>query len=356
VTRPKLQGSRELQRWGFLIAPLLAACAAGAACGGRATKDDGDGAEVAGAAPSGGTGASAGASSIDGGSGFGGAGIDPNALAFSRIVAGRDHYCGITQSDKRLVCVADGQIVSDEPGPYLALDMNDDIAQWEYRCAIKETGELACSGSTDVPAPAGEFVDVSVGAFNACARRATGEVECWLPESLGGLTRIEYAPARYSVDLWSFCWQRSMLDAGCSGRDGRELLPTDGSGHFAGGLFVSVKAAPEAGCAAILVAIAGQEYEEFGGILNKNNIACFSASGARSKIDGLFNAFDVNANEDGCAIVTDGGSHPPVACWGAFEGSVPVNATGPVDQVSVSTGLACVLRDTGSVQCWPPAR
>jgi hypothetical protein len=144
-----------------------------------------------------------------------------------------------------------------------------------------------------------------------------------------------------------------VLDSSCGDRDGNELLPTDGSGHFAGGFFVSVKAAPRAGCAAILVAVQNQSYERFEEILTKNNIACFSADGGRSKIDGLFASFDVNVNEDGCAIGTESVA---VACWGAFEGSVPDDVAGPITQVSVSSGLACVLNEAGSVRCWRPGR
>lgn len=333
----------------FVIAPLLAAGALGAACGGKA---ENDGSQSPSGAPDA-TGGSSESGEPDG-SGSSSSTADPSTLTFSRIVAGRDHFCGITQTDRRLVCVAGDQVVVEEPGPFIALDMNDDNPPWEYRCAVKESGELTCSGSPNLPVPSGEFVEVSVGFFNACARRVNAELECWLPESLGGLTSVESASQGYSVDLWSICSQNSMLDAACFGRDGTALLPGDGSGHLLGGYFTSVRAAPEAGCAAIFVAIPDQQYEEFGEVLNKNNIACFSGGEARSKIDGVFSAFDVNVNEDGCALHSDAGSQPQVACWGDFEGSVPVDVFGPFTQVSVSSGLACVLHETGSVRCWPP--
>ena len=328
--------------WWF-VAALLASSAVALACGGKASSDAG---------ASGNTGNTSGDDEDDEDD-EGEDTTDPSELTFSRIVAGRDHFCGITQSDQRLVCVADDEIVHDESGPFVALDMNNDVPGWDYRCAVKENGELACSGAGDLPAPSGEFVEVSVGFFNACALRTTGELECWVPESIGGSPSVESAAPGFSVDQWSFCSKRGPLEASCIGFDGTELLPTDGSGHFLGGYFVSVKAAPLAGCAAIAVSVPDQEYEDFGEILNKDNIACFSASGGRSKLDGLFSAFDVNVNEDGCAIHPDQGSIAPVACWGAFEGSVPSGLTGPFTQVSVSAGLACVLHATGTVSCWP---
>jgi hypothetical protein len=281
--------------------------------------------------------------------------VDPDTLRFSKVVAGRDHFCGITLDDGRLVCVADDEIQSEESGPFVALDMNDDVDVWSYRCAVKSTGELVCSGTPTVAVPTGRFVDVSVGAFNACARTESGAVECWIPEVLGGLSSPPLAGPAFSVNQWSFCTQRSTLDSSCIDREGNELLPTDGSGHFQGGLFYLVQAAPLARCAAIIVATPADGYGEFEEILNKDNIACFSAAGGRSKIDGRFAAFDVDVNEDGCAIgdAAGGGS---IACWGAFKGSEPEDLSGPFTQVSVSSGLACVLSVSGEASCFRPAR
>lgn len=329
------------------LAILLVAGAAGAGCGGQAVSDLSEGLDDLGA-----SGGAGGSGRTDGTT------AAPSALTFNRIVAGRDQFCGITRGERRVVCVANDQIVSDEAGPYVSLSMNDDVPHlWEYRCAVKESGELTCFGTPNATAPPGEFVEVAVGLYNACARQATGQLKCWVPESLGGLSSVEYTFSGFSVDQWSVCSQLSPHDATCIGRDGMELLPHDGSGHLLGGTFLSVKAAPRAACAAISVAIPKEEFGEFGElgkILNKDNIACFSADGARTKVDGLFFDFDVNANEDGCAIHADQDSHAQVACWGAFAGSVPVDLSGPFVQVSVSTALACLLDDAGRVRCWRP--
>jgi len=286
----------------------------------------------------------------------GSSGATPH-YTFASIVAGRDHYCGITQDERRLVCIEDGRIIFDEAGPFRSLDLNDDLgATWDYRCAVKETGELACWGLPDLAVPNAEFTDVSVGVFNACAKRISGELECWIPEALGGMGTSRFAGERYSVNMWSFCTQLDPLWSQCVDSADNQLLPADDSGHFYGGLYASVLAAPEAGCAAVLVAqqtdYTGTAFEPFAEVLNKNNVACFSADGARSKIEGTFSAFDIDVNEDGCALTS--GEPSAVACWGRFADSVPADLAGSFTQISVSSGQACVLDTAGSVSCFRP--
>ena len=276
-------------------------------------------------------------------------------VLFDTLVTGSDRYCGITRGDRRVVCIEDDKIVVDEEGPFRSMDMNAEIGPaWDYRCAVKESGELTCSGMDGLEVPSGEFADVSIGVFNGCARRRSGELECWIPIDFGGVQPPSSGGQYYSVSMWSLCTQHDRLNAECFDSGGNQLLPTDGSGHFLGGLYSMVVAAPEAGCAAVLVAVEaeyeGTPLEPFADVLSKSNIACFSHEGARSKLDGTFTQFDVDVNEDGCALDGSNG----VACWGRFANSVPADLTGDFVQVSVATGQACVLDVAGSVRCWQP--
>lgn len=342
--------------------PAWALLCLAAACGGKA-RSNGDGAVTDGGGrgpgvattsdSGGGPNETAVQSSTAGGSSAGGVGGGTRvetALAFRTLRAGLDEYCGITQDEGRLVCVSGDEISFEEPGPFVAFDMSDQASGWDYRCGVRESGELFCFGETELAPPEGTFNDVSVGVFNACARSQSG-LECWVPPELGGIEPPLGAGLSYSVDMWSFCTQLDTLHGQCSGRDGEALVPDEG--HY-----LWLAAAPLAGCGAVLGEggdVSDSSLSPLDAVLI-DAISCFDQEEARPKLGGLFTLFDVNANEDGCALgQPTGETGGRIACWGAFEGSVPADYGTGVEDISVSLGQACFLDSDGQVTCFPSA-
>jgi hypothetical protein len=262
--------------------------------------------------------------------------VSPQAFTFSHMVAGADHFCGLTEPDARLVCMRDGQVLSDDPGPYLAFDMDDTHESWSVRCAIRTSGALECNA--ELPFPEGEYRQVSVGAFNVCAVTVTGELVCPVPADFGGFDVLPpHVGSPFSVSQWSYCDSSvDFLHAACWDRLGNPLLP--GEGHY-----LAVRAAPSMACAAVLAAPGGAGTGELG----TSGVACFTSSEADLKAPGMFSQLDVDVNGDGCALGENG-----VECWGVFAGSVP-HDLGTVRDLSVSRQV-CVLESGGTVRCWGP--
>jgi hypothetical protein len=264
----------------------------------------------------------------------GDAATSAEALTFSHIVAAADHYCGLTEPDARIVCVKDGEVLSDDPGPYLTFDMNYELSSWFVHCAIRTSGELECN--LDLPFPEGEYSWVSVGLFNVCASTAAGELVCPLPANFGGFEEMPtHRGGEFSVSAWSYCERTGDLTAYCSDRLGDPLLPIEG--HY-----LAVQAAPSIACAAVL-ATPGEDAGPFG----FDGVACFGSGEVDLEVSGLFSSLDVDVNGDGCALGQDG-----VECWGVFAGSVPDDLD-TVLEISVSTQV-CVLEAGGTVRCFRP--
>lgn len=96
-----------------------------------------------------------------------------------------DDYCGLTKGDARLVCVEKGKVSINRPGPFIDMDLHENLAAYRELCTVRDTGELACDGFAG-PLPAGEFKQVALGFFNPCALTRDGRVECWFPPEVGG--------------------------------------------------------------------------------------------------------------------------------------------------------------------------
>ncbi len=332
------------------------------ACGGQAregaggeSSTGGDASAATGSATTGdGSGGTVDTTSGTGGGGVGGAAggsgpVGVEDLRFELVRAGQDDYCGITRDDRRVVCVRDDEVTFELPGPVVSFDMSDETPGWNYRCAVLESGEIRCFGEVELAPPEGNFSSVSIGAFSACARGSEG-FECWVPTEIGGAAPPEFVGSTYSVEMWSFCTQIDMWHASCLGLDSVELLPAEG--HY-----LDVKAAPMAGCAALLTPTsqaAPSPPMTVAEVLERNCIACFDADGVRWKLDGLFTGIDVNVDEDGCAWGQAAGETANrVSCWGAFEGSLPADFDADVLQLSVSLSQVCLLNSEGRVSCFP---
>lgn len=279
----------------------------------------------------------------------GSVGAEVEQISFRTIEAGFDEYCGITRDDGRLLCIHDGEVSFEARGPFVSFDMNDQVAEWDYRCAVRDTGALFCFGALDLAPPEGAFSEVRVGAFNACARSSEG-VECWVPVELGGIESPIGAGLDFSVNMWSFCTVIDMMHGYCTGRDGEDLLPREG--HY-----LATVAVPSAGCGAVFGGAAEEgapDPSTRDEILLRNGVACMDANEGRWKLAGLYLLLDANVNEDGCAFgLQEGETEASVACWGAFENSVPPDHGDDVVAISVSLGQVCLLDSQGLVTCFP---
>src|SRR5690606_40638466 len=61
-------------------------------------------------------------------------------LRFSKIAAGEDHWCGISQPEQDLICVEDVARL-ELIGPIRDFDMSHDLATFHHWCAITGEGD-----------------------------------------------------------------------------------------------------------------------------------------------------------------------------------------------------------------------
>ena len=206
--------------------------------------------------------------------------------------------------------------------------------------------EAAAPVDAGIAADAGAVVQISTGIRSACARRSSGEVDCWGGNDKGGLgtspeTDNVCGPSRLR------CRTSPVRVEGLAAATHLSL----------GGLFA---------CAVVQGGEVWCWGDNLKGTLGPGTTAVSSYQPVR--VTGLPPALDVAAGRyNACARVTDGGS-VRVYCWGSDEFGVngkppsaatlsaPVEIAGLAGARSISLGLladsACAVRADGRVVCW----
>jgi hypothetical protein len=171
--------------------------------------------------------------------------------------------------------------------------------------------------------------------FTACAGLRPGVFQCWT-HSVPSFSSQQPEPVEHvSISEGSYCLNYTTVGhADCFDAAGERILSELGS-------YMAVAAAPNSACAAVFSLAAEPDAPEYA---KRDHIVCVTTDGVvESKLDGrFFSHLDVNISRDGCVSGSTGGK-----CWGIFADRVPEElASGiRVEQISVSTGQACVLYD-----------
>jgi hypothetical protein len=242
-------------------------------------------------------------------------------LRFSKLVAGRDHYCGL-QLDGALACVKGDSIELERKGPFLDLDLHEDQAPgFRELCTIDAAGALACDLFTNVPR--GVFTQVKIGFFNPCALAQGGSVNCWGDPVLGASPAPDIQDAQeLAVEMYGGCVRDALTQIRCFGNmpvqtgELRLLNIAASFEHICGQVF-----APE----------------------DTRGVACIGSEGRVTHLDGFFTSLDVDIDGRGCAS-----NGQQLQCWG---GLVPPSSAVPLDRVSVSAGMVCALDAEGAAHC-----
>lgn len=256
----------------------------------------------------------------------------------NKVVARSLGWCGLEQTHGDLVCGVDDSIVEQRTGPFIDIDLSD-ASDWSYRCAIRASGELECDGA-DLTPPRGAFASVSVGLYAACARGA-GTSACWSLQGALGVDIPQSGAGSLSVQAGNVCWGEDRKFE-CRGPAGERWLPP--AGHY-----LAAAATRSGACAAIVPPNDGSDSSkdpELDAMLRTAQVVCFSATGAQSKVVGVFDLMDVDAEGEGCAQAALSGQ--PV-CWGRFANSLPRGTW--YTQISVSSNQVCWLGGDGSLEC-----
>ncbi|MXY01260.1 MAG: hypothetical protein F4190_04785 [Acidimicrobiales bacterium] len=209
-------------------------------------------------------------------------------------------------------------------------------ARWNFACAIRTNGELACSllGGDGIAGrdygqaspPAGDFSAISAGTRSACAIRTNGELACWGYSWPGQASELKgtYQDVDLGDHLWCAirtdgqlaCWER--------GISGLESPPK--------GTYTAVAAAIVDACA----------------IRTDGQLACWGSgwSDQASPPAGTYAAIDA-FDHHWCAIHTDG----RLACWGTT-GREWSPLAGTYIAVSTARSHSCAIRTDGQLACW----
>ena len=270
--------------------------------------------------------------------------LDLAQLRFSKIAAGRGHWCGITEPEQSLVCVEDTPRV-ELPGPIIDFDMSHDLVEFHHWCAVTGEGRVVC-GDEEMEF-AGTAEHVSVGFFNACASDSA-HVECFFSSANGGFDSPPSGGGPISAEMSSLCFAARDFHASCFNPQGDELLPREG--HY-----LDVVAVPGGVCAAIMASPADVLMPDAGALsaaLGSSGVVCFQQSGVEvTPLSGTYSQLDADVNGDGCAFGGDEGETQQVRCWGAHADTVPLGIEMP-KQIAVSMTQVCILDQQGRVTCY----
>jgi hypothetical protein len=243
-------------------------------------------------------------------------------LRFSKVVAGREHYCGLTLAESDLVCVKAGAVELRRAGPFRDFSLHEDVPPFQELCTIDAAGALACDGSPNL-VPAGDFAQVSIGFFNACALATDGTVACWFPSELGGSPAPEISGAvELSVEMYGGCVRDGAGHVTCFGE-----MPGGEIPHF-----IRLAAAFRGICGIVL------DPTQRGGIV------CVGENGLSYPRMGTFTSLDVDINGRGCASNAAGA----VECWDSLPEPTSASRLG---SVSVSATQVCALDEEGGAHC-----
>ena len=104
--------------------------------------------------------------------------LAPPEGAFSAVVRGEYHGCGLVGRDGPAACWPEGsRLARGHPGPFGALTIG-----WEQNCGLRGDGAAVCWGSQSsglAQVLAGPFTAIAAGGVHTCGQHSDGTLECW---------------------------------------------------------------------------------------------------------------------------------------------------------------------------------
>ena len=104
--------------------------------------------------------------------------------AFRSIALGRETFCGVRATDRRIECVgaATGIVDSVPEGIFSSIALTRD-GEGDTACALNISGEVTCWGNNDYgivsTAPTEGMCSVAMAQHHGCGIRDNGTLECW---------------------------------------------------------------------------------------------------------------------------------------------------------------------------------
>lgn len=232
---------------------------------------------------------------------------------------------------------------------------------FDRSCALGCDGAITCWGAGTLEAPAGPFVEVTVGQSFACGRRADGAVACFGEQGValeGAFTTIragqgfvcgldDSASLQCDGDMSypSFALPTgplSTLAAGWAYVCGERL---ESGALLCGGTF----SAPEPPAVELHDVGVGSRFAC--GLDASGEIYCFDAERAVPRPTGAFTTIGVG-DGTACAVRADNAT---LTCFTETDDGAEILAQTPTGRflsVAVATAHACAVREDHSVVCW----
>jgi hypothetical protein len=156
--------------------------------------------------------------------------------AFTQLVAGGRHFCGVQDGDERISCggANDSGQASPPSGQYLSVGAGAD-----YTCALRTDGGIACWGGNafgQATPPPGTYTRIFAGPTHACARGAGGLV-CWGNDAHGQASPPSFEYTVVALGTRHSCGIKTGGVLECWGDLGEGLadVPTGSFAHVAAG-------------------------------------------------------------------------------------------------------------------------
>ena len=239
--------------------------------------------------------------------------------------------CGL-RPDNEVVCWGDESNWKGFTGNFTAIS-----GGFIHICGLRENETIECAGSNtsfgeevgQARPPAGEFKDLSAGAFHNCAISLDDSLVCWGRNDSGQSTPPDGKYRAVAAGLHHTCAISMKDSVECWGksREGFLLSPS--------GEFVQIDADSFHTC----------------GLRRDDSIVCWgdNEDGATSAPGGEFTSVSVGGGFS-CGIHKNG----DLNCWGNSTGGDEFNEapSGKFGTVSLSAGNSCGIKTDGNLLCW----
>jgi len=270
-----------------------------------------------------------------------GADAVPDAL-FSDITAGNRHACGVTL-DGDVLCWGNRQApVQVAQGAPQGLTLSQVAVGDKFACGLESGGRLRCWGSTDTDSFPNEgglyalgygqtYVDVWAKASELCAKRTTGEIDCF-GERFQRVKQVELARLSSTLNANRFSSNALVLASGMSFR-------TESQANDARARSRCDRNAPRG------------QYNSV--CLSPGNVGHLSPASPNGGDRSLANVVDAAGGYSFACTVSETGE---IQCWGNNgSGQATPPATDPANpfvQVSAGGYYGCALKQDGTIACW----
>ena len=239
--------------------------------------------------------------------------------------------CGL-RPDNEVVCWGDESNWKGFTGKFTAIS-----GGFIHICGLRENQTIECAGSNtsfgeevgQARPPAGEFKDLSAGAFHNCAISLDDSLVCWGRNDSGQSTAPDGKYRTVAAGLHHTCAISMNDSVECWGksREGFLLSPS--------GEFVQIDADSFHTC----------------GLRRDDSIVCWgdNEDGATSAPGGEFSSVSVGGGFS-CGIH----KNDALNCWGINTGGDEFNEapSGKFGTVSLSAGNSCGIKTDGNLLCW----